>query len=409
MTDFFDPASIIRITRSMALAVSRDSFLPSAPCSPATLPGDSRQKLARDVLLFFGLDATDASALERNAGYAEWAAFIHARLAAKTAWSCTFFTSGSTGQPCPHTYAAEELVEEAESLKPFFADRKRVVSVMPVHHVFGFAFAFMLPKRLGIPVLEMPPLPSAVFFRELREGDFVLAFPVFWKSFLEICSGPFAASCPGDVHGVTSAAPCPPETIEGLLAVPPGGEKAILHGMTEIYGATEFGAIGLRRHCRGPYTLLPHWRRSAMNTGGDSDRIWGIRREKGAVTPLPDDVAWQDERRFVPLKRKDHAVQVGGVNVFPLQVAEILRGHPHVRDCAVRLMRPEEGVRLKAFVVPDAGLAPGPEGVRDVKAWLASRLDPASMPKSITFGTSLPVTRSGKLADWTIVKESKNV
>jgi 4-coumarate--CoA ligase (photoactive yellow protein activation family) len=270
---------------------------------------------------------------------------------------------------------------------------------MPVHHVFGFAFAIMLPKYLDIPVKDLPALPSAEFFRELREGDLVLAFPLFWRSFLDICSGPRPLFRPPKVHGLTSGAPCPPETIEGLLALPPRQGRAILGGMTEIYGATEFGAVGLRRQCRGPYTLLPHWERVLLDDGG-----WGIARRNGSATPLPDIVSWEGGRTFVPLGRKDHAVQVGGINVFPARVAGLLRGHPKVRACAVRLMRPEEGARLKAFVVPEEGLPPDPSLARELKQWLAERLEPAARPKSFSFGSSLPVTFSGKLADWDMAK-----
>jgi 4-coumarate--CoA ligase (photoactive yellow protein activation family) len=254
----------------------------------------------------------------------------------------------------------------------------------------------MLPRVLNIPVKEMTPLPSAAFFRELKERDMVLAFPVFWKSFLEMCSGRFGLACPGDIHGVTSGAPCPPEIIEGLLAAP------LLNGMTEIYGTTEFGAVGIRRLCRGTYRLLAHWHRVPLGS-----REWGIARNAGSGMSLPDTLDWRDDRSFIPLRRKDHAVQVGGTNVFPVRIADILRGHPKVNDCAVRLMRPEEGSRLKAFVVPAKGVSFGPLLARELREWLGARLEPASMPKSISFGPGLPRTFSGKLADWSIAGEIK--
>jgi 4-coumarate--CoA ligase (photoactive yellow protein activation family) len=308
-------------------------------------------------------------------------------------WTCTFSTSGSTGLPCPHTHTLAELTEEAEALAPFFAGRRRVVSVMPVRHVFGFAFALMLPRVMGIPVIELPPLPSADFFRELRAGDLVLAFPVFWRAFLDLCSGRHPMSCPPDVQGVTSAAPCPPEVIEGLL----DPARPILSGVTEIYGATEFGAVGLRRQCRGGYTLLPHWRRVVLEDGS-----LGVSRAHGPAMPLPDELDWREERLFVPTRRKDLAVQVGGFNVFPARVAALLREHPRVAECAVRLMRPEEGARLKAFVVPRGKALPDAALARELKLWLARRLEPAARPKSYTFGRALPMTVSGKLSDWNI-------
>ena len=222
---------------------------------------------------------------------------------------------------------------------------------------------------------------------------------MFWKSFLDIGAKPGWREGGGDLppglHGVTSAAPCPPEVIEGLLS------RGLLTGMTEIYGATEFGAVGLRRRCRGEYDLLPHWRRERF-TAETGTEEWGIRRAGGTAMPLPDIVEWAEERRFCPVRRKDHAVQVGGVNVFPSRVEEALRAHPGVRDCAVRLMRPEEGVRLKAFVAPwdETLLQSSGRFGRELKIWLAERLEPAATPKTIRLGLDLPRTPSGKLADW---------
>jgi 4-coumarate--CoA ligase (photoactive yellow protein activation family) len=380
-----------RVVRSLALARSREGFVDGPPL--AVPPLADREALAREAAAFFSLPERVAQELPNLPEIGQWGAAIHGAMAESGRWSCTFSTSGSTGLPCPHTHTLAELEEEAGALAPFFAGRRRVVSVMPLRHVYGFAFALMLPRALDIPVRELPPLPSVEFFRELRAGDLVLAFPVFWRAVLDLCSGPRPMLCPPDVQGVTSAAPCPPEVIEGLL----DPARPILSGFTEIYGATEFGAVGLRRQRRGAYALLPHWRRVLLE-----DRSFGISRAHGPAMPLPDEMDWRGERLFVPTRRKDLAVQVGGVNVFPARVAALLREHPRVADCAVRLMRPEEGARLKAFVTPRGTELPDAALARELKLWVARRLEPASRPKSYTFGQSLPTTPSGKLTDWNI-------
>jgi acyl-coenzyme A synthetase/AMP-(fatty) acid ligase len=158
------------------------------------------------------------------------------------------------------------------------------------------------------------------FFHELREADLVFAFPVFWKSFLSIGIGPGRPTLPSGLYGVTSAAPCPPEVIEGLLP------KGLLTGMTEICGATEFGAVGLRMTC----CLTGAWNGSLQRRKKRNGAYGGP-----AARPC----------RFRPVGCKDRAVQVSGVNVLPSHVEEVLRAHPGVRDCAVRLMRPGKGMR----------------------------------------------------------------
>ena len=103
--------------------------------------------------------------------------------------------------------------------------------------------------------------------------------------------------------------------------------------------------------------------------------------------------------------RRDRAVQVGGTNVYPDRVARVLRAHPKVADCAVRLMRPEEGWRLKAFVVPDgvsAGAIGDPADLRrELRRWLRDKVEASERPGSITLGAVLPLDDQGKAADWT--------
>jgi long-chain acyl-CoA synthetase len=98
--------------------------------------------------------------------------------------------------------------------------------------------------------------------------------------------------------------------------------------------------------------------------------------------------------------RRDAAVQVGGVNVFPERVRQVLIEHPQVVDAAVRLMRPDEGLRLKAFVVPrpDAGAG----FTQELRAWIDTRLAAPERPKAITLGQQLPRGQLGKAADWSI-------
>ncbi|WP_198115177.1 AMP-binding enzyme [Massilia rhizosphaerae] len=43
------------------------------------------------------------------------------------------------------------------------------------------------------------------------------------------------------------------------------------------------------------------------------------------------------------------------MHLFAAWVAQVLALHPHVREAAVRPMRPDEGQRPKAFVVAQPG------------------------------------------------------
>ena len=51
---------------------------------------------------------------------------------------------------------------------------------------------------------------------------------------------------------------------------------------------------------------------------------------------LEDHLLWLDDRNFLPTGRRDNAVQVGGVNVYPARIAAKIQSLPEIAACAVR-------------------------------------------------------------------------
>ncbi len=307
----------------------------------------------------------------------------------------TFRTSGSSGEPkrCPHLLAT--LEQEAASLATLFPGRRRLVLAVPSHHIYGFLFGVLLPRHLGLggsQVIAVRDRLPAQLARHLLPGDLVVGHPQFWQAALAAES-----IFPDDVMGVSSTAPCPDAVAERAQAA---GLRLV-----QVYGASETGGLGWRASHRDPYRLLPHIERAP----GDGDGL--LRRgPDGEAQPLcaQDGLAWCGPDSFTLGARRDSAVQVGGINVFPERVRQVLLAHPQVADAAVRLMRPDEGVRLKAFIVPRAGADAGTDTVADaglvrsLRAWIDAQLAAPERPKAITLGGSIPRGVLGKPADWSI-------
>ncbi|MDC7217868.1 MAG: AMP-binding protein [Spirochaetales bacterium] len=293
----------------------------------------------------------------------------------------TFFTSGSTGTPVPAKSNFADLEQEIHSLSQVFADRTRIVSFVPRHHIYGFLFSILLPKALRIPVEYRAALPAAEQIKTMLPGDLIIAFPLLWKK-LEKLNCRF----PENVYGVTSTGPCPAETINSLQAQG-------LARMTEVYGSSETGGVGFRHDPTYMYTLLEHWEQTENSTI-ERTSVDGTKK----LHTLQDNLQWQG-KQFKPLKRADKAVQVGGINVYPTRVEAAFKKNPHVRECVVRLMRPEEGERLKAFIVPvDAVEYATLE--KELRTLAANELTRHEKPGKYNFGPSLPVSEMGKLSDW---------
>jgi 4-coumarate--CoA ligase (photoactive yellow protein activation family) len=291
-----------------------------------------------------------------------------------------FFTSGSMGVPkrCVHPMAA--LTREVEHWAGLLDGRRRVLRAVPCHHIYGFLFAVMLPARLGVPVVDVRDgLPAGVLARA-EPGDLLVAHPGFFA----LAAGD-ATRAAAAVVAVTSTGQCP-DFVWAALA------EAGVPRMLEVYGSSECGGIGCRWAAAEPFELLPWW---VPEPGAER-----LLRADAEPCAAADRWAWLDRRRFRVHGRLDGAVQVAGENVFPGRVRDVLLSHPGVADAAVRPFGADVSLRLKAFVVPADPAADQGELHRSLVPWLTERLRPAERPRRIQYGEALPLTPTGKPADW---------
>ncbi|MDR2489104.1 MAG: AMP-binding protein [Desulfovibrio sp.] len=301
----------------------------------------------------------------------------------------TFFTSGSTGMPKPCTHLEAHLRQEITSIAPLLTGRRAALVTAPMHHMYGFTFGLLLPLTLDIPIRSCPPLPTVVF-AQMRPGDMVVGIPLLWTRLVDVKGWAGQSSGEGeDIALISATAPLPAQVMSALM-----GQA---FRVVEFFGASEMGAVCRRERPDMPFVLLPHVRRGTHNGEDVLQRL--LPDGELRSYPLLDNVAWMDHHSFYPQGRRDKAVQIGGVNVFPDHVAEVLQGHEGVRECSVRLMRPEEGHRLKAFVVPAPGWTA--EALRPaLSAFVRKRLEDVLRPAAYAFGEELPCGPVGKPSDW---------
>lgn len=283
-------------------------------------------------------------------------------------------TSGSTGTPVPCTHAMSELVMEARDLAKLCSGRRRVVTLVPAHHLYGIIWTAILPAILNVPVV----VRQAGAALTLVPGDLVVAVPDQWRAITRL-----TRCFPDDIVGVSSAAPLPDAQAGDLLA-------AGLAGLIDIYGSSETGGIAVREWPATAYQLLHRWHLSEHE--GD----WQILDRKGARHALPDHIERVGDRRIRPVGRRDGAVQVGGHNVWLGRVADVLCRIEGVAEIAVRL---GSNGRLKAFIVPDAEHDEA-ELSNALERAAADRLSLAERPRNWRFGPALPRNAMGKLEDW---------
>jgi fatty-acyl-CoA synthase len=118
--------------------------------------------------------------------------------------------------------------------------------------------------------------------------------------------------------------------------------------------------------------------------GSDKERLGGL--------VATGDVGTFDEAgRLTVLGRDDDMVVIGGENVYPNQVEDVLLGHPQVQDVAVTAAEdPSFGVKLVAHVVGDAD-------AEELKSLVREQLARFAVPREVRYLDQLPRNSTGKV------------
>lgn len=333
---------------------------------------------AQRVADFFGLrDVGYEDYLLVRKTLGEWAEIV------ALSWSVkrdlvTFRTSGTTGpsKTCAHPF--KHMVREALAIAAIAGRPRRIVSLVAPHHIYGFLHTIVSAASLGVETLDLRAVAPGSRRERLRADDFLIATPFVWSLLAEE-----GGLLPEGVVGMTSTAPMPVDLADRLA------DRGLAR-LVEIYGSSETSGIGWRDDMRGPYQLLPWWRRAGEE----------IADETGATVALPDVVEWLDAGRLRPVRRADGAVQIAGVNVYPARVADTIRRHPGVSDCVVRRAGADADSRLEAFVVIADKAYDRDEKAREIARFCRDELTAPERPVHIEIGARLPLDAMGKPTAW---------
>ena len=118
------------------------------------------------------------------------------------------------------------------------------------------------------------------------------------------------------------------------------------------------------------------------------------------------DIARMDEQGyFYIVDRKKELIKVGGFQVWPREVEEVLQDHPAIQDVgAAGVPDPKRGEIVKAWIVLTEGQSLDKE---ELKTWAKERMAKYKVPSEIEFRDELPKTHVGKLLRRELVREHK--
>lgn len=297
--------------------------------------------------------------------------------------------------------------------------RHLFIGVMPFFHVFGLVGCLILPTVFKSPTIPVPRYVPADLLEIIRKyrPTFFCGAPAIYISLMQqkkikdidmtcikFCisgSSPFPLASLKRFQemtkakiteglGLTEASPVvAANPLFGLQKAGsigtaiPGTELKIVDpedGVTE-YGNNQPGEL----LAKGPQVMLGYWNHPEETANSIRDG-W----------LYTGDIAYRDDDGyyFIVDRKKDMAI-VGGYNVYPSEIDEVLYEYPKIHE-AVSLSIPHrsKGEILKAYIVPK----PGEKiNTAEIMAFCREKLASYKVPRMIEIREELPKSMVGKI------------
>ena len=336
--------------------------------------------------------------------------------------SVLFYTGGTTGLPkgANHTHGTlMAFCRAANTMWAIERDAERLLNVAPIFHIWGFCHIVFTPIFMGATVdvvAEFKPEAILRDFEKHRITVFAGGPPALYIglrahenfagtdfSHLKYClSG--GAPCPGELlRGWEAATGC--ALLEGL-----GMSEGAPISMNPVKGRRKLGSTGIP----APLTeidivdletgakVLPPGERGEIRVRGPQFTPGYRNRPEDNKEAIRDgwlytgDIGRFDEDGYLfVVDRKKELILVGGYNVYPREVDEVLHQHPAVLEAAtVGVPDDFRGEAVTAFVA----LKPGAELSEDeLLDHCRAHLVKYKVPTRLAFLDALPKTGPGKI------------
>ena len=329
------------------------------------------------------------------------------------------FTGGTTGRPkgamLSHRAVATNVAQREAVLPTLFGD-ERIICMMPLYHSFAAAMCLHLAAYAGGALHILPRYrPDWLIDTIEREAITRLpAGPTVFNSLLAFdgLSRERVASLRCAYSG---SAPLPHATLarwEALTGVP----------IYEGYGQSEAGPVltyhgpgmALKQGSVGPALPATQLRIDGGDPAGEilarGPQIMTGYLGRAEETAAALDQGWlrtgdigridADGYVFIEDRAKDMVI-VGGYNVYPREIDEVLAAHPLVREAAcVGVPDAYRGEALWAYVVGDVDEA-------SLRAHCAASLVKYKQPTQFRFIAAMPKTPVGKIDKQALKREAR--
>ncbi|SEN12628.1 long-chain acyl-CoA synthetase [Mesobacillus persicus] len=328
------------------------------------------------------------------------------------------YTSGTTGKPKGAMLTHRNLYSNATDVSDYLKinEDDKVITTLPMFHVFCLTVALNAPLMNGATLLIVPRFSPGEIFEVSKKYDATVfaGVPTMYNFLLQYPEGN-----PEDMKSlrlcISGGAAMPVALLENFerkfnVAVSEG------YGLSEASPVTCFNPLDRPRKAGSIGQSIVNVENKVVNELGEEVRpgevgelaVKGPNVMKGYYK-MPEETAatikdgWlytgdlarmDEDGYFYIVDRKKDLVIVGGYNVYPREVEEVLYAHPEVVEVAVLgVPDPNFGEAVRAFVV-----SKNPELTEDqLLEYCREHLAKYKVPSSIGFLEELPKNTTGKI------------
>ncbi len=334
------------------------------------------------------------------------------------------YTGGTTGVPKGAMLTHRNLVAQATITLSWFTTKQAgkdvFMGALPLFHSFGLTCVMNTGVHQAAAMVLVPnprDLPAVLKAAHKHRPTIFAGVPTMYAAINNYKDvGKYDLK---SIESCTSGAAPLPEEVQTTFERITGGKLVEGFGLTEtcspthinpMRGVRKIGTIGTpvpntlskivdpntgadlpigqigELAISSPQVMLGYWNRPEETRKVMLDGCWF----------LTGDLATQDEDGFFRIvDRKKDMFLVGGFNVYPREIEEVLYQHPKVMEAAVvGIPDVKRGDNIKAYIV----LKPGETATSDeIIAYCYENLTRYKVPREIEFRDNLPRTMVGKI------------
>lgn len=328
------------------------------------------------------------------------------------------YTSGTTGKPKGAMLSHRNMASNVESLSKLteFTEGDRMITVLPMFHVFSLSVCINMPIACGATIVIVPKFSPAEVIKTIRREKATLfaGVPTMFSFMLQLPETT-AADFSSIRACFSGGASIPVELLHRFeekynVQIIEGyglSETAPVTAFNPLRGTRKPGSVGIdipdvKNKVVDPDGMeVPRGEVGELIVKGPNVMMGYLGMPEATFSALKDgwfytgDLARMDEEGYIYIvDRKKDMILVGGYNVYPREVEEVLYQHPAIVEAAViGITDTEYGEIVKAFVVSNDECLT----MDDILYFCQDKLAKYKLPKLVEFMNELPKNSTGKI------------